>query len=289
MSNISRESVEYYKNLLLEFVPRSRMRRAGQLVGQLFKDTKKNKGKIVAGGAVGAVAAGGYALSTGTDTAPDGTDTAPTGPIGPTGPAGADTVPVSKKSKNYSTTTRYIEKRTKPSAASEYGRMARYGVGMNEPRSEYDLRRRDAAIADIQAEYAEDPDSYHTYKPNAEHMTGRVRRGYSGTLGSSLVGDEKYGEYAHHLYTDPDALKKELAQKRINEPTYTDIPSQTSSETDLDIVRNEFDDSNMTDMEAKEARLAAARRIMDEIVKKGKKTQPMRYYTPSYSVGGSPI
>jgi hypothetical protein len=270
MSNISRESVEYYKNLLLEFGPTaSRMRRARQLGGQLFKGTKKNKGKIVAGGAVGAVAAGGYALSTGTDTAPDGTDTAP----------------VSKKSKNYSTTTRYIEKRTKPSAASEYGRMARYGVGMNEPRSEDDLRRRDAAIADIQAEYAEDPDSYHTYKPNAEHMTGRVRRGYSGTLGSSLVGDEKYGEYAHHLYADPDALKKELAQKRINEPTYTDIPSQTSSETDLDIVRNEFDDSNMTDMEAKEARLAAARRIMDEIVRKRKKTQPASYYT----AGGSPI
>ena len=276
MSNISRESVEYYKNLLLEFTPTaSRMRRAGQLFGQLVKGTKKNKGKIVAGGAVAAGVAGGYALSNGTDTAPDGTDTAPDG---------TDTVPVSKKSKNYSTTTRYIEKPTKPSAASEYGRMARYGVGMNEPRSEYDLRRRDAAIADIQAEYAEDPDSYHTYKSNAEHMAGRVRRGYSGTLGSSLVGDEKYGEYAHHLYADPDALKKELAQKRINEPTYTDIPSQTSSETDLDIVRNEFDDSNMTDMEAKEARLAAAKRIMDEIVRNGKKTQPTRY-----SAGGSPI
>ena len=265
MSNISRESVEYYKNLLLE----SRMRQAGRWVGALFKNTKKNRGKIVAGAAVAGAA--GYALSNGTDTAPDGTDT----------------VPVSKKSKNYSTTTRYIEKRTEPSAASEYGRMARYGVGMNEPRSEYDLRRRDAAIADIQAEYAEDPDSYHTYKSNAEHMAGRVRRGYSGTLGSSLVGDEKYGEYAHHLYADPDALKKELAQKRINEPTYysdIDFPVRITSETDLDIVRNEFDDSNMTDMQAKEARLAAAKRIMDEIVRRGKNTQPT-----SYSAGGSPM
>ena len=272
MSNISRESVEYYKNLLLE----SRMRQAGRLVGGLFNYAKKNRGKIVAGAAFAGAA--GYALSNGTDTAPDGTDT----------------VPVSKKSKNYSTTTRYIEKPTKPSAASEYGRMARYGVGMNEPRSEYDLRRRDAAIADIQAEYAEDPDSYHTYKSNAEHMAGRVRRGYSGTLGSSLVGDEKYGEYAHHLYADPDALKKELAQKRINEPTYysdIDFPVRITSETDLDIVRNEFDDSNMTDMEAKEARLAAAKRIMDEIVRKRKNTQPNSYSAGGspYSAGGPPI
>ena len=38
MSNISRESVEYYKNLLLE----TRMRRAGQFIGRLYKDTKKN-------------------------------------------------------------------------------------------------------------------------------------------------------------------------------------------------------------------------------------------------------
>ena len=280
MSNISRESVEYYKNLLLEFGTNTWMNRLGRVVGQVLQGAKKHKRKIGAAGAVGAVAAGGgYALSNGTES--NGTDIAPDG---------TDTVPVSKKSNNYSTTTRYIEKRTKPSAASEYGRMARYGVGMNEPRSEDDLRRRDAAIADIQAEYAEDPDSYHTYKPNAEHMAGRVRRGYSGTLGSSLVGDEKYGEYAHHLYADPDALKKELARKRINEPTYTDIPTETSSATDLDIVRNEFDDSDMTDIEAKAVRSAAAKRLMDNIVKmdniekEAKKAQPTRY-----SAGGSPI
>lgn len=182
-----------------------------------------------------------------------------------------------KKSKGrMGSVARFVE-RPSSSAAADYGRRMQYGVGMEEPRSQYDLERIRMADRDIAAAKAEAGGNL-GYQSRAQQLAGRVSRGYSGTLGANLEGDEKYDAYAGRLFTPPDAFKKELEKAKMNTATMKaeleaedqynrgERPSVTPEEdSDLNIVRGGGNFGNLSSAEITQARMSAANRIMDRI------------------------
>jgi hypothetical protein len=184
-------------------------------------------------------------------------------------------------------------------AAADYGRRMQYGVGMEEPRSQYDLERTRMADRDIAAAKAEAGGNL-GYQSRAQQLAGRVSRGYSGTLGANLEGDEKYDAYAGRLFTPPDAFKKELEKAKTNTATMRaeleaedqynrgERPSFTSErDSDLNIVRGGGNFGNLSSAEITQARMSAANRIMDRIKKESEERKRLNKPTTNANPPGS--
>lgn len=167
-----------------------------------------------------------------------------------------------KPSGRMGSVARFVERT--PSAATQYGRRMQYGVGMEEPRSQYDMDRIAMADKDIAAAEAEAGGNL-GYQSRAQQLAGRVGRGYSGTLGANLQGDEKYGEFAGKLFTPVGAFERELAKSKANTARMrremeTGVPDKLS---DLEIIRGSGQFGSPE--ETRKERLDASSRLMDKI------------------------
>ena len=160
---------------------------------------------------------------------------------------------------------------------------------MEEPRSQYDLERTRMADRDIAAAKAEAGGNL-GYQSRAQQLAGRVSRGYSGTLGANLEGDEKYDAYAGRLFTPPDAFKKELEKAKMNTATMrAELEAEPTSErdSDLNIVRGGGNFGNLSSAEITQARMSAANRIMDRIKKESEERKRLNKPTTNPNPPGS--